>query len=114
MLKNCMLSVVACALLCYSCGHEEIKSAELAGVVKTEVACPYQNELAVVYPGKVKAASDVNLSFRVAGPLAALPAEVGAFVKKASVLRKLTAGIMKSSCRRRRPSISRSRQRPKE
>lgn len=89
MLKNCMLSVVACALLCYSCGHEEIKSAELAGVVKAEVACPYQNELAVVYPGKVKAASDVNLSFRVAGPLAALPAEVGAFVKKGQCIAEI-------------------------
>lgn len=82
MLKNGMLSMVAFSLLCSACGHGDVKNAEITGAVKVEVVNDYQNELTIAYPGKVKSASDVNLSFRVAGPLAALPAEVGAFVRK--------------------------------
>lgn len=89
MLKICMLPIGAFLLLCSGCGSKEVKNAEFAGAVKVEVVGEYQNELAVAYPGKVKAASDVNLAFRVAGPLVALPAEVGAFVRKGQCIAEI-------------------------
>lgn len=89
MLKNRVLPIVVFSLLCCGCSSKGVKDIELAGVVKVEVVDSYRNELTIAYPGKVKAASDVDLSFRVAGPLAALPAEVGAFVKKGQCLAEI-------------------------
>lgn len=84
-----MLLGVCISLLCGGCRRGETKEAEVVGAVKVETAESYQNELMIAYPGKVKAASDVDLSFRVAGPLAALPAEVGAFVKKGQCIAEI-------------------------
>ena len=46
----------------------------------------YDGECSTTYPGKIKAASDVQLAFRVAGPILRFNAEVGEFVKKGEVL----------------------------
>lgn len=89
MLKNWILPVVAFLLSCSGCGRKDVKNTEFAGTVKVEVVDNYRNELTVAYPGRVKAAADVNLSFRIAGPLVALPAEVGAFVKKGECIAEI-------------------------
>ena len=49
----------------------------------------YQGELSIIYPGKIKAASEVKLSFRVAGPIRAVLPEVGAFVKKGELIAEI-------------------------
>lgn len=88
MLKNCMLPVLGFLLLCGGCRQEKVKDSSIQSV-KVDVVESYRNELTIAYPGRVKAASDVNLAFRVAGPIAALPVEVGAFVKKGQVLAEI-------------------------
>lgn len=82
MVKNWMLPVVAVLFWCCGCRSHETQEREKTGMVKVETAESYRDELIVIYPGKVKAAADADLSFRIAGPLVSLPAEVGAFVKK--------------------------------
>lgn len=89
MLKGCMFPVIGFLLLCGGCGQNKVKEAEVVGAVKVEVVGNYQNELTIAYPGKVKAASDVNLAFRIAGPLASLPVEVGAYVKKGQLIAEI-------------------------
>lgn len=90
MLEKCVLPCVGIIiLLCGSCRQPKVAEAESTAMVKTVVVENYQNELSIAYPGKVKAASDVDLAFRVAGPLAVLPVEEGGFVKKGQVIAEI-------------------------
>ena len=57
--------------------------------VKTDTVEAHEGELSIVYPGKVYAASDISLSFRVAGPIIAVLPEDGAFVKKGQLLAEI-------------------------
>lgn len=62
--------------VCFGCAcHSDKAVKDTTVTVKTEVVKNYQDELYITYPGKVKPASDVNLSFRVAGPILRIPAE---------------------------------------
>lgn len=62
---------------------------EAVPTVKTDTVKYYQGELYITYPGKVKSASDVDLAFRVAGPILRMPAEVGAFVRKGQLIAEI-------------------------
>lgn len=89
MLKYGVFSFLGILCFCTGCRSGQDVQPEKVITVKTEVVKQYQNELVITYPGKVKAASDVNLSFRVAGPLAHIPVEVGAFVRKGQVIAEM-------------------------
>ena len=69
--------------------HSDKAVKDTTVTVKTEVVKNYQDELYITYPGKVKPASDVNLSFRVAGPILRIPAEAGAFVRKGELIAEI-------------------------
>lgn len=58
-------------------------------MVKAEQVKNYQDELKTIYPGRIKAAADVDLSFRVAGPIVRIPVEVGQFVRKGEVIAEI-------------------------
>lgn len=58
-------------------------------MVKADVVQKYRHELKTTYPGRVKPAADVDLSFRVSGPLVRIPSEVGRFVKKGEVVAEI-------------------------
>lgn len=58
-------------------------------MVKAETVKNYQSELQTTYPGRVKAAADVDLSFRVAGPIVRIPVEVGQFVRKGELIAEI-------------------------
>ena len=62
---------------------------EISQLVKTAEVQKYDGECSTTYPGKIKAASDVQLAFRVAGPILRFNAEVGEFVKKGEVLAEI-------------------------
>lgn len=57
--------------------------------VKVDTVCTYGNELAVSFPGKIKAAEDVNLAFRVAGTLLKVPVDAGSRVRKGDLLAEI-------------------------
>lgn len=58
-------------------------------MVKTEQVKSYRNTLPTTYPGRIKAAEEVDLSFRVAGPIVDIPVEVGQFVRKGEVIARI-------------------------
>lgn len=74
-------------VLC-ACRHNTPEK-EMLPTVKTDTVRCFQNELYITYPGKVKAASDVDLAFRIAGPILRMPAESGAFVRKGELVAEI-------------------------
>lgn len=62
---------------------------EISQLVKTTELQRYAGESSTTYPGMIRAASDVKLAFRVAGPILRFHAEVGEFVKKGQVLAEI-------------------------
>ncbi len=74
-------------------GVSGCRSSESSGgqvsVVKAEVVRKYQSELQLSYPGRVKAAADVDLAFRVAGPIVRIAVEPGRFVRKGEVIAEI-------------------------
>jgi len=61
------------------------------------------------FPGRAKATEEVNLSFRVSGPLVALPVKVGQVVKKGDVLAKIDARDYEVALRSAEAELARSR-----
>ena len=57
--------------------------------VKTDTVRVYGEKSRSVFPGKVKAASEVNLAFRIGGPVAKVYADAGSFVKKGQLLAEM-------------------------
>lgn len=55
-------------------------------MVKTAIVQTHGEEFEVVYPGKTVASSDVNLSFRIAGPISKYNVKEGQKVKKGEVI----------------------------
>lgn len=88
-MKGVVFPVLGMMLLACACGGS--KSTRESGklTVKADTVKDYQGELSIVYPGKVKAASEVKLSFRVAGPIKGVFPEVGAFVRKGQLLAEI-------------------------
>ncbi|MFR7875273.1 MAG: hypothetical protein ACLU4J_02140 [Butyricimonas paravirosa] len=60
-------SVSGVLLVAMSC-RRATPGLEISQLVKTAEVQKYDGECSTTYPGKIKAASDVQLAFRVAGP----------------------------------------------
>ena len=88
-MKGVVLPLFGLILLMCACGSSQSNRERGKATVKADTVRSYQGELSIIYPGKIKAASEVKLSFRVAGPIRAVPPEVGAFVKKGQLLAEI-------------------------
>ena len=88
-MKGVVLPLFGLILLMCACGSSQSNRERGKVTVKADTVRSYQGELSIIYPGKIKAASEVKLSFRVAGPIRAVPPEVGAFVKKGQLLAEI-------------------------
>lgn len=62
---------------------------ETISTVKTDTVRRYGQELVVTFPGKIKAAADVNLAFRVSGTLLRVPVDAGTYVRKGQLLAEI-------------------------
>jgi len=71
-----------------SCAEKKTAK-ENVTTVKTTVVESYGQELSLTFPGKVKAASDVNLAFRVSGTLLNVPVDAGVYVRKGQLLAEI-------------------------
>lgn len=69
--------------------RKQTESTQTTLTVKTDTVKNQNNEFELIYPGKTQASSDASLAFRIAGPIARIPVEVGQFVRKGSVLAEL-------------------------
>ncbi|MDR1340272.1 MAG: efflux RND transporter periplasmic adaptor subunit [Prevotellaceae bacterium] len=82
------IPVAGLALFISACVHREAGS-ETVRIVKTDIVRVYGEKLSVTFPGKVKAASDVKLAFRVSGPIAKIHVGEGNRVRKGQVLAEM-------------------------
>ena len=88
-MKGVVFSLLGLILLMCACGSSKTKQECGKATVQADTVKSYQGELSIIYPGKIKAASEVKLSFRVAGPIRAVLPEVGAFVKKGELIAEI-------------------------
>ena len=88
-MKGVGFSLFGLILLMCACGNSQTKQDRGKATVQADTVKSYQGELSIIYPGKIKAASEVTVSFRVAGPIRAVLPEVGAFVKKGELIAEI-------------------------
>jgi RND family efflux transporter MFP subunit len=80
-----LVATLHSVLLLMGCGQEEPQEPFIQPVMAIQVANP--SDMAKrAFPGRAKASREVNLSFRVSGPLIAFPVDVGDQVKKGDVV----------------------------
>ena len=58
-------------------------------MIKISTAVRYGDEKKTSFPGKVKAASEINVSFRISGPVVSINVEEGQFVRKGQLLAEM-------------------------
>ena len=75
-------------LIISSCGNNAEKK-EIVVNVKTDTVKVYGSGKSATFPGRIKAGDDINLSFRIAGPIASINVSAGNFVKKGQVLAQI-------------------------
>ncbi len=82
--------IYLCALLLVPTGCKQQKEQkEVIKTVKVDTAVTYGEKKTVSFPGKVKAASEVNLAFRISGPITKINVTEGQFVRKDQVLAEM-------------------------
>ncbi len=82
-------SLLVILLFVVGCSSKKKNEIDRTLSVKTGIVIPYESQLTVTYPGKVKAQSDVNLAFRVSGTLLKVNVNTGSKVTKGQVLAEL-------------------------
>lgn len=88
-MKKILVCAFCLALFLGACQRAKAPRGETPVTVKTATAKNHEDRLSIEYPGRVLAASDVNLSFRVAGPLLSVLPEEGAFVRKGQLIAEI-------------------------
>lgn len=76
-------------LLFGSCSSGKKNEIDRTLTVKIDSVKPYRSKLSVTFPGKIKAASDVALAFRVSGTLLRVHVDAGSIVRKGQVLAEI-------------------------
>ena len=75
-------------LIVSSCGNKD-EHKEMVVNVKTDTVMVYGSGKSANFPGRIKAGDDINLSFRIAGPIASINVSAGNIVKKGQVLAQI-------------------------
>lgn len=83
--------LVSCFLVSAISCRKSVPALDIPQLVKTTRVNEHGGLLSIAYPGKVTAASNVKLAFRVAGPLKKVYVEEGQYVKKGKLLAELDA-----------------------
>jgi RND family efflux transporter MFP subunit len=83
-----MVLAAGLALLTPACSQKKT-GGKIAQTVKTDTVRAYGEKSRAAFPGKVKAASEANLSFRISGTIEKLHVEAGNRVKKGQVVAEM-------------------------
>ena len=86
--KACCLTISFFVIACLACRRTP-PSLDIPQLVKVAEVGRFGGKSSVSYPGKVKAAENVKLSFRVAGPIKKIYVSEGQQVKKGQLLAEL-------------------------
>lgn len=76
-------------LIFFSGCSSQKKEKETVKSVKTDTVRIYGESSRTTFPGKIRAASDMSLSFRVSGPILRVYVDVGSYVRKGQVLAQI-------------------------
>ncbi len=87
-MKNVILLITAMVLIISACSNNETRE-ETIRTVRVETVQSYGEKTRITFPGKVKAAFDVNLAFRISGPITKIHVDIGNFVKKGEILAEI-------------------------
>ena len=87
-MKNTAIILLLTIFLIVCCNHEKIQK-ETVKTVKVFEVSRYGDEKTESFPGKVKAASEVNLSFRISGLIYEITVKEGEYVHKGQILAEL-------------------------
>ncbi|MDH6305686.1 RND family efflux transporter MFP subunit [Parabacteroides sp. PF5-5] len=88
-MKKILIGLLGILPLLYTACSSGKTQPETIVTVKTDTVRVYGQELSVSFPGKIKAAADVNLAFRVSGTLLRVPVEAGTYVRKGQLLAEI-------------------------
>lgn len=81
--------VFLCGLFLFAGCKQEKEQKEVIKTVKVDTAVTYGEKKTVSFPGKVKAASEIDLAFRISGPITKINVTEGQFVRKDQVLAEM-------------------------
>lgn len=84
-----LLPFVLIATLMIGCTSPQNDTKEHIAIVKTDKIGAYASSYVKSYPGKLKAVTEINLAFRIAGPLIKFPVDEGSFVKKGDLIAQI-------------------------
>ena len=87
-MKKLLFAASMLLLIISSCGKKD-EHKEMVVNVKTDTVMVYGSGKSANFPGRIKAGDDINLSFRIAGPIASINVSAGNFVKKGQVLAQI-------------------------
>ena len=79
---------MCCLLLMASCGSKSKEKQDIQSV-RVEKVMPNDEKNLLQYPGKVKAAQDINISFRVSGTIDKIHVKDGEYVKEGQLLAEM-------------------------
>lgn len=88
MKRPSILTAAIVALLLSGCSAKQTAK-ETVRTVRVDTVASYGTEPSVTFPGKIKAASDVNLAFRVSGKIWKVNVDAGSYVRKGQVLAEI-------------------------
>ena len=89
MKKSAMFLFVAMFLF-YGCRQDRTQK-ETVRTVKVSTAVRYGDEKKESFPGKVRAASEINVAFRIGGPIVCINVKEGQLVRKGQILAEMDA-----------------------
>jgi len=86
--------IIFISLLCFvvsaaTCTKQKTSTTEAVRSVKLDTVRILSANQVSTFPGKIKASDEVNLSFRIAGPIAKINVETGSFVRKGQTIAEL-------------------------
>lgn len=87
-MKKIILVSVAIVFLFTGCKKND-RQIEAIPIVKVYEVAKYGEEQMVSFPGKVKASSEINLAFRISGPIAKINVKEGEHIRKGEVLAEM-------------------------
>ena len=87
-MKNTAIFLFAAIFLFGGCRQERAQK-ETVKTVKVTTAVRYGDEKTASFPGRIRAASEINVSFRISGPIVGIHAGEGQFVRKGQILAEM-------------------------
>ena len=87
-MKKIIVCLAGLVFVTSACSHKKANE-ETVQTVKVDTVRVYGEKGSATFPGKVKAASDINLAFRISGPIAKMYVDAGSYVKKDQVLAEI-------------------------